>query len=201
MTLALIMARMKRWLRTDKYADVESSLRMALQAVRGVDRDILEWKWVLVAVHAAVQGFFVLSLSKGNSLLTLKGPHARAWLKAYRSGGPWPQKLDLDYFLELYAKAKQEISSGLLADPTNYDEGMRTLNNLRNGFIHFSVDGWSVELAGLPMICMRCLEVTDHLAWRSSAIRWRSEAQSTRMRRLLRAITRQLRHLDTLYKR
>lgn len=195
------MARTKRWLRTDKYIDLENSLRKAVQAVQLVDRDILEWKWVLVAVHASMQGFFVLSLSKGNSLLTMNAPHAQAWLKAYRSGGPWPQKIDLDYFLELYAKAKDQITSGLLADPTKYDEAMRKLNYFRNGLIHFNVDGWSIELAGLPMICLRCLEVADDLAWRSDAILWRSDARSTRTRRLLRTLARQLRHLDSLYKR
>lgn len=194
------MARARRWLHTDEFADTESSLRKAAQTVALVKHDLSEWKWLLESVHSATQGLFVLALSRGNGLLTLKSTHAAAWLEAYESGGPWPQKLDLDYFLELYAKAKEHALRGSgFAATTAHDEAMTKLNDLRNGFIHFGAQGWSIQLAGLPSICIRCLEVAEHLGWMSGAVRWRSAAQSRRAKQALRALTRDLSSLSNAY--
>ena len=169
--------------------------------MRLVQRDPSEWKWLLEAVHAAVQGLFVLALSRGNGLLTLKSTHAAAWLKAYETGAPWPSKVDLDYFLGLYAKAKAHALSGTGFCPTSaHDKAVTRLNDLRNGFVHFGAKGWSIELAGLPAICLRSLEVGDSLGWRSGSIHWRSNAQSRRARQALRSLSRTLSSLDTVYK-
>jgi hypothetical protein len=169
-----------------------------------VEGEIAEWKWLLIAVHSATQGMFVLALSFGNGLLTLKSSHASAWLKAYQSGSPWPQKLDLDYFLELYAKSKEHVLSRASSQPQlvvtrEHDKAMKKLNDLRNGFIHFGAQGWSIELAGLPTICLRCLDVAEYLGWRSDVVTWRSVAQSKRAQRALNALRRRLRSLEREY--
>src|SRR5262245_5611319 len=111
------MARSTRYLRTDEYADTEGSLRKVAYLVPAVRKDVREWKWLLIAIHSATQGILVLTLSLGNGLLTLKASHAAAWLKAYESGGPWPKKMDLDYFLELYEKAKNRLPVGTVISP------------------------------------------------------------------------------------
>ncbi len=190
--------RSKRWLRTDEYLDTVGSLSKAATLAAAAHQDSTEWKWLLIAVHSATQGMLVLSLSMGNGLLTLKGPHAAAWLKAYRSGGPWPQKMDLDYFLELYKKAKIRLPANSLS--ADHDDAVRRLNDLRNGFIHFGAQGWSIELAGLPSICRHCLEVTKALGWSSGLVFWRSQAQGARARRSLNAAVRQLKSLERVLK-
>ena len=148
-----------RYLRTDERLDTEGSLRKAAQTVALVQSDPSEWKWVLIAVHSAVQGMFVLALSVGNNLLTLRSDHAAAWLKAYRSGGPYPDKLDLAYFGVLYRRAKEH--SKFLATH-DHDKAIEQLNELRNNFIHFGAKGWSIQLAGLPTICLSSLEIVEH---------------------------------------
>ncbi len=172
--------------------------------MRLVEEDITEWKWLLIAVHSAMQGVFVLALSFGNGLLTLKSSHSSAWLKAYRSGSPWPQKLDLDYFLELYAKAKKHVLSRVTSQPKfvvtpEHDKAVRKLNDLRNGFIHFGAQGRLIELAGLPIICLRCLDVVEYLGWQSDVVMWRSVSQSNRARRALNALRRRLLSLEREY--
>lgn len=180
-------------LRTDEYADIESSLRKAAELAPCVEGDPTEWKWLLIAVHSATQGMFVLSLSFGNGLLTLKSSHATAWLKAYETGGKWPVKMDLDYFLELYKKAKIQVLANVTTD---HDVAMRRLNDLRNGFIHFGPQGWSIELAGLPTICRRAFEVIDALGWNSDFAYWRTQAQSKRVRRSIRIALREFAQLE-----
>ncbi len=198
------MARKRRWLRTDEYADALGSLRKAADTARLVEKDVTEWKWLLIAVHSAMQGVFVLALSFGNGLLTLKSSHASAWLKAYRSGSPWPQKLDLDYFLELYTKTKKHVLSRAPSQPTfviapAHDRAMKKLNDLRNGFIHFGAQGWSIELAGLPTICLPCLDVAEYLGWHSDVVMWRSVTQSKRARQALNLLRRRLGRLEREY--
>ena len=196
------MARARRWLRTDEYVNAEGALRKALQTMPLVRRDVSEWKWLLEALHAGAQGIFVLALSRGNGLLTLKSSHAAAWLKAYQSGGPWPKKLDLDYFLTLYAKVKEHVLRGTAFSVTQaHDDALDKLNNLRNGFVHFGAQGWSIELAGLPSICLRTLEVADAVAGAPGVIHWRSVAQSKRMRQTSRSIAKGLSALAKEYAR
>lgn len=197
------MARIRRWLHTDEYTDAEVSLKKCAELSVRVGADISEWKWLLIAVHSAVQGIFVLALSRGNGLLTLKSSHAAAWLKSYQRGLPWPDRLDLDYFLELHAKAKRHIlcPPGAFITTAAHDEAMRKLNDLRNGFIHFGAQRWSIELAGLPTISLQCLAVAEHLGWVAGCITWHSISQATRTRRALRIAIKHLRQLETEYQR
>lgn len=193
------MVRRKLWLRTDEYADVEGSLRKAEELVQRIEHNASEWKWLLIAVHSATQGMFVLALSSGNGLLTLKSSHAAAWLDAYENGGPWPKKLDLDYFMELYEKAKLRLPA--MSVVAEHDNAMRRLNELRNGFIHFAAQGWSIQLAGLPEICRRCLDVAEKLGWQSESVFWRTRAQSQRAHRYLKATRRILTRLEQANKK
>jgi hypothetical protein len=187
-------------LRTDEYVNAEGALRKAAATLPLVQHEVLEWKWVLEALHAGIQGLFVLSLSRGNGLLTLKSSHAAAWFKAYESGGPWPKKLDLDYFLELYGKTKQHVLRGSNFSVTEaHDKAMEKLNNLRNGFVHFGAQGWSIELAGLPSICLRALEVANAVARTPGAVNWRSTAQSRRVWQASRSLTKGLSALEKVY--
>jgi hypothetical protein len=195
------MASRKHWLSTDEYTDTESSLRKAAQLVSAVENDTSEWKWLLIAIHSATQGMFVLSLSRGNRLPTLKPSQAAAWLKAYQTGPPWPAKMDLDYFPELYKKSKNLLpaagdSGGEWFVSAAHDKAIRLLNDLRNGFIHFGAQGWTIDLAGLPSVCLRCLEIADYLGWEAGQVLWRSDAQSKRVRRYLNSLQQALSRLD-----
>lgn len=189
------MARRMRWLRTDEYADTEASLRKAAELALRVDNDPTEWKWLLIAVHSATQGMFVLSLSLGSCLQTLKSSHASALIKAYETGGKWPEKTDLDYFLKLYEKTKKKISNTYNVTP-DHDDALQRLNDLRNGFIHFGPQGWSIELASLPSICRRTFEVVDALGWKSNLVIWRTQAQSKRARRSIKIALREFARLE-----
>jgi hypothetical protein len=186
----------QRYLRTDERLDTEGSLRKAAQTVTLVKSDPSEWKWTLVAVHCAAQGMFVLALSLGTDLMTLKAKHAKKWLEAYSSEQPYSGKVDLDYFEELYKKA---VEHSKFVATEAHNKAIRELNELRNSFIHFHAQGWSIELAGLPTICLNSLEIVEHLGWTLGGAYWHTEAQSKRARRHLRQLIKELRQLHERY--
>ncbi len=187
------MKKNRQYFRTDEKLDTEGWLRKAAETLALVRADPSEWKWALIAIHSAAQGMFVMALSVGNTLSTLKSGHAAGWLKAHRSGEPYPSQLDLDYFGALYKKAKQHSK---FAATEYQDEAIGQLNELRNNFIHFHAQGWSIQLAGLPTICLNSLEIVEHLGWKFGGIRWHTEAQSERTRQHLRKLVAELKHLD-----
>jgi hypothetical protein len=73
-----------RWLRTDEREDAVRSLEWAASFANDVESDPHVWKWQLVALHNAVQGFMVLALAKGNGLLALRPHIAEKWLRLIR---------------------------------------------------------------------------------------------------------------------
>src|SRR5439155_1476626 len=87
------------------------SLEWAEICARSVASDLYLWKWILISLHNATQGFMVLALWQGNGLLALRDKIAAKWLQAYETGGLFPAK-ELDKFLNLYKKVK---------DPANFN--------------------------------------------------------------------------------
>ena len=198
------MPRQLKWLRTDTHVDAVESLEKVAELLVHVPERTNEWKWVLIAAHSALQGFLVLALEQGNGLQTLKPSHTKKWLKAYETGDPWPDKLDLDYFLQLYEKVKGDTISHHLGatrfvSESRHDDSMTMLNELRNGFIHFTPKSWSIKLATLPTICLDCFDVVDFLAWDSGAILWHSSSLSKRAKKAMNRCRRRLHELSSVY--
>jgi hypothetical protein len=169
-----------RFLRTDEHEDAVRSLEWAAQLSRAVSADRYLWKWILVALHNAAQGFMVLALWDGNGLRALRDNIAKKWLKAHRSGGPYPTE-KLDDFLNLYMKVKSRRGSKAAFQPgPTHDDSLRILNAFRNEFIHFTPKGWLLELALLPPVCCDTLDLIEFLGWKSSQVLWHKQAHVRR---------------------
>ena len=175
---------MDLFLRTDETEEAISALEMLSEITPFLVKDIYRWKWAIIATHNALQGFMVLALRHGNGLLALKDKIAAEWLKAYREGGKRPVE-KLDNFLNLYKKVKSERmlcyghSKKFIAKP-DHNWAVNKLNELRNEFVHFVPKGWSLELIGLPEICLNCLEIIEFLGWESGNIIFHRENQQLR---------------------
>ena len=191
------------YLRTDHWSDAVFSLDSSVQFSRFVESDAAWWKWLLVSVHATVQGFMVLALERGNSLAVMKPHIAKAWLEAYEKGTPFPDE-KMDFFLELYRKVKVTNEPGYCGSRpfrpgTAHDESMRKLNDMRNEFIHFMPQGWSLYLASLPTIAGDCVEVAEFLALESGQVLWHDDALSDRAKNAFKSLRAQLEHLREKY--
>jgi hypothetical protein len=178
------ITKMELWLRTDEHEEAVSALEMIAESSALVLKDSYRWKWVLIATHNALQGFMVLALRQGNGLKALKDHIAAKWLKAYREGGEYPIE-QLDSFLNLYKKVKSDqmicfVHSQSFSAKNSHDKSVKKLNSFRNEFIHFVPKGWSLELTGLPEICLDCLEVAEFLGWQSGNVPWYEERHKER---------------------
>lgn len=95
------------FLHTDEVEEAVSAIEMVSESVAKTRIDIYRWKWALIAMHSAVQGFMVLALRGSNGLLALKDNSAAAWLAAYECGGQLPEER-LDTYENLYEKVKSD---------------------------------------------------------------------------------------------
>jgi len=181
---------MERWLRTDELEEATSALETTVESLRRAREDLYQWKWVILALHNSVQGFMVLALRGSHGLHTLRAEDAERWVRAHESGGPYPTDLKLDRFLNLYAKVKGDamhmyVHSRTFVSVGTQDRSVRKLNALRNEFIHFVPQGWSLEVTGLPSICLDCLTTVGFLGWRSGNVLWSSEMNEARARQAM----------------
>ncbi|MHA1381732.1 MAG: hypothetical protein ACTSRG_25465 [Candidatus Helarchaeota archaeon] len=175
---------MDLWLRTDEKEEAISTLEMIAETASNLVKDTYRWKWVIICTHNALQLFMVLALRQGNGLLALNDKIATQWLRAYREGTKWPVE-KLDNFQSLYEKVKSDrmlcyVFSRKFKATSDHNWAVKKLNKLRNEFIHFVPKVWSLELTGLPEICLRCLEVIEFLGWESGNINFYEKVQKRR---------------------
>ncbi|OGT08121.1 MAG: hypothetical protein A3J49_11030 [Gallionellales bacterium RIFCSPHIGHO2_02_FULL_57_16] len=160
---------------------------------------------MLISLHNAAQGFMVLALWNGNGLLTLRDRSAAKWIDAYNNGGAYPVEM-LDDFLNLYRKVKDKdnfhtIGAGPFSPCASHDVSFEQLNEFRNEFIHFTPKGWSLELRGLPRICLDILDLIQFFGWETTAVIWHNRAHVVQTKRALKRLRRSLLALDGVYER
>jgi len=194
---------MNNWLRTDEFEEAVSALEMVPEAAAAVSNDIYRWKWVILAVHNALQGFMVLALRGGNGLAALRDDVAQAWLEAYRQGTKYPRD-KLDSFLNLYKKIKSDrmlfyVTSLKFVPKGSQGRSIKKLNALRNNFIHFIPKGWSLEVSGLPEICLDSLAIINFLGWESGNIIFHKTNMASRAKKALDEAQRILEDLKHKY--
>ena len=176
---------MTAWLRTDEHEEAVAALEAAAGFGANVSTDIFAWRWTILSLHNACQGLMVVALRDSAGLNVLPTALARAWLEAHESGEPYPEER-LDSFLNLYRKLKkQAIAQAMGGTPFRpkgtQTQSMKRLNSFRNTFIHFLPASWSLEVTGLPSICLDVLGVIDHAAFRYRLLNWSDEGHQGRM--------------------
>lgn len=168
---------MARWLRTDEKLEFISSVRMVTTSLTAAQHDLEHWKWVVIALHNAMQGAMVMALRGGNNLRVMPEKLAAKCLEAHNAGKPWPKER-LDSFSNLYEKVRNNevmnfyIHSRALPQDAELDQNIEVVLKLRNQFIHFTPQGWSIEVSGLPSICESVLRAIHFLCWESGNIIW-----------------------------
>ena len=167
------------YLRTDEERQAVEGLSSVYGFSRDLELESANWRWVVIALHSTVQGFMVLALRHGNGLLALSPKSHREWMEAYESGGTYPPE-KLDTYLGLYSKIKSP-TTGQIGGNRRFvperDQGrsIKRLDSIRNEFIHFTPKGWSLELDGLPSICLDCLQLVRFLGWDTDNIFWHGQ--------------------------
>lgn len=194
------------YLRTDEESEAAEALCMATRLADDLETDHSMWRWVIVAMHNAVQGFMVLSLRHGNGLLALSDKSFKEWMEAHEKGGPYPRKEKLDTYMGLYRKIKS-TELGRLGGNQRFmpkdaeGKSIKKLNDLRNEFIHFTPKGWSLEVDGLPRICTDCLRLVEFLGWETENIFWHEPRHRERAQLCCRKLREQMATMERVYAR
>jgi hypothetical protein len=170
-----------RWLRTDELKEALTYLEGLPYFLEKACVDHHYWKWVIISIHSLLHCIMIHALKGSNGLLTYKDEISSAWLAAYYANEKYKiPKNPIDAFLNLYKKVKSGrsrlyITSKEFIATKDHDSSMRRLNSFRNDFIHFSPHSWSIEISGMPRICLDCLDVASFLFWQSGNVFWSDE--------------------------
>lgn len=180
------------WLRTDKKAEAINALQEVKDHLNKIETedDLYSWKWTILALHNALQGFMVWALPERD---VIREKIDRKSGKSYRQlYDEWveqrrevqiPNDL-LDTFLGLYKKIKSvqlmesRRTGGKRFVPLGTEgRSVRELNRWRNRFVHFFPSGLSIEVSVFPQICFDNVNVIKFLFSDSGHIIPNNEAQ------------------------
>ena len=193
------------WFRTDETKEAINSLMMVEEKLSSVCENLYDWKWVIIALHNSLQGFMVLALRGTNSLAVLTKKSSEDWIRAYENGLTPKSIAMLDSYLNLYKKVKSDqmmhfVISQPLEPSAEQSWIVKKLNRLRNNFIHFQPQGFSLEVSGMPGIVENCLDVIWFLAFESGNVLWHDEAHGNQTKNLIRKSKENLSAIKRLYK-
>jgi hypothetical protein len=190
--------------RTEEESEAADALEVAARFADEVVANGRMWRWVIIALHNAVQGFMVLSLRHGNGLAALTEESAAAWLAAYEADAKSFPDEKLDSYLCLYKKIKSTKYGTIGGNQPFVPRGsqgwsIRKLNRIRNEFNHFTPKGWSLQLAGLPRICLDALSVVSYLGWETSNVHWHDEQALSAAKNSFERLTKIFANLERVY--
>jgi hypothetical protein len=180
-------------------------MHMAAGFASGVADDLHLWRWVIIALHNVAQGVMVLSLRHGNGLLALSPESYSEWTAAYeRHESPPAEKLDT--YLNLYKKVKHkqwgQVGGNVRFVPQGSEGAdIKKLNAFRNEFIHFTPKGWSLQVDGLPRICLSVTRMISFLAIDTQNVFWHREAARHRLRESHTKFWASMRELQVRYEK
>ena len=191
------------YLRTDEETEAANAVKMAAHFAEHAHEDIHLWRWIIIAMHNAAQGTMVLSLRHGNGLLALSDECYAAWMEAYEKHEPPPPE-KLDSYLNLYKKVKHsqwgQVGGNKRFVPSGSEgKDIKQLNSLRNDFIHFTPKGWSLEVDGLPRICLSTARLISFLALETQNVFWREEESRNLLEQSLAAFSKSMNELYARY--
>jgi len=204
---------MNAWLSTDEYQEAVLSLEMVSDSLPKVLDNIYYWKWVVIALHMALQGYMVLALKGTNSFNVLEKKCAKELAAAWRRDDEVLSMGKLDNFLNLYRKIKagrktfeEEVKTGIRGPRKPEDlmlmymhsqpfkprgtqnKSVEMLHHLRNDYIHFQPKGWLLGVHGLPRVVEDCVDIIDFLAFECGNVLWHDKRLEAKTKDLIAGI-------------
>jgi len=150
---------MSEYVRIDRLSDAESSLiELSSCLKRSVESDSA-WKYAIISAHCALQGYLCIALHNDNSFQTWKNNQYKKWQKAYDNNEELPDP-QLDFFMELFDKV-------FTSNKTIERDLISSLNETRNGLVHFNTDSYLIEKALIVDVineAIKAIKLTPSLA-------------------------------------
>ncbi len=185
------------WLSTNESVETVSDFEMFAEQLNRVSDDPHRWKWAVIALHSGLQGMMVLALRGSDYMNVIRQDEKKQYSEVSddeRSGKSSRNDLKLIGFTDLYAWIKgtkmiMYTDSQKFVPSGTQSRSIKTLNRLRNKFVHFTPKVWRLDLGGLPEIASDCLEIAEFLAWESGNVRFRLSIKPDLEKRLQDAFT------------
>lgn len=164
-----------RWYRTDERENAIESLEQAARFYRSRLRH--RWKWLMIALHGAMNGFAICAVRGTDPDRVMNGKNLigpRAALHRCQN----------DVYMLQYAHSRSlELSD------EEKEVVAKLLTWIRDNLLHFSPKLWSIEIAWLANILQHSTRVIRFLALESGNVRL-TEVQRRRIARALNALSR-----------
>lgn len=191
----------ENWIETDEAKDVAGSIRHVISLAQFVDEDPLAWKWVVMALHSALQGACVCHLTTTAAPVgAVTERNAGEWLtyfdNMHTNPNAKPPATHLMGLPELLKAVRKPHSAGDRSNADGVTISDSELNwlcrfhkNIRNQFAHFEPKGWSIEVSGIPEIAKLIARIIGEILEFGWAFRHLNFAQRKEMRRNLQTLT------------
>ena len=161
---------MNAFLKTDQRQDVLSSLKMTITAMDLAQENLIYWKWVILALHSALQGAMVCHLNRSDGFGASKDVQVKKWYNWHDSGRegkePVTQLATPPDLFKWIADSSRNPGNEIWK-PIEMTESRQSafdqLHELRNPFTHFQPMLWSIEIAGLPKMVCELVEIIDEI--------------------------------------
>ncbi len=162
------------WIQLDESDDVAGSVRHCIAALILARQDHAAWKWVVLSLHAALQGACVCHLTTtANPVGALTDKSTLEWLSYFELSRENDNinrpKTVLAPLPNLLKRIRKPDSAGDHSQGSAVglsDVELRWLTHLhdevRNQFVHFEPMGWSLDVSGLSsLIGIVCRILSD----------------------------------------
>lgn len=143
------------WIHTDEVEDVVGSIRHVIRAAEFVDEDAQAWKWVVLALHSALQGACVCHLTGTAAPIgAVTERNTNEWLtyleESRNNPNAKPPKAYLMVLPDLLKAVRRPHSagdrsntSGVVINDAELDWLKRFHDGVRNQYTHFEPMGWA----------------------------------------------------------
>jgi len=148
------------WISIDEAEDVAASVRQVLRCWDVTSDDPQTWKWVVLALHATLQGACVCHLSTtAHPVGALTEKNTGEWLNYFEVSRedstlrpPGTKLLALPDLVKRIRKvglAGDGVSPAITVSDSEFNWLRKFHDELRNQFVHFKPMGWSIEITGM----------------------------------------------------
>jgi hypothetical protein len=132
------------------------------------------WRWLIIAMTLAVQNACLCALDYGDEYGTKGMTRAQAreikrWTKRGRNG-PEPRALREPRIVSPLELLRRVGDPYFLRPPYQFpltreiNEAFDDPNDLRNTFLHYSEDGWTIDLREIPPLVLAGCRIVRHLS-------------------------------------
>lgn len=191
----------ENWIKTDEAEDVAGSLRHVVRAAECAGEDPQAWKWVVLALHSALQGACICHLTTTAAPVgAVTKKNAAEWLEYFEASrtNPTlkPPKTHLMSLPDLLKAVRRpnpnpcfNLGNAIQISDSEMNWLSRFHETFRNQFVHFEPAGWAIEVSGIPEIAKLIARIIKDICEAGWAFRHKKDAWVNELQESLHALT------------